>query len=66
MNQFISSLITTSSRLFNDDEGTTTIEYAMAALAAAALAGILYLVVTSDAVRSALEGIITDALSNRP
>lgn len=49
-----------------DDEGSTTIEYAMGALAAAALAGALYLVVTSGSVSDALESIITNALSKSP
>ena len=51
---------------FDNDEGTTTIEYAMAALAAAALAGVLYVIVTSPTVHDALQGIITNALSNTP
>ena len=50
----------------DNDEGTTTIEYAMAALAAAALAGVLYVIVTSPPVHDALQGIITNALSNTP
>ncbi|WP_081109322.1 DUF4244 domain-containing protein [Corynebacterium pseudotuberculosis] len=44
----------------------TTIEYAMGALAAAALAGALYLVATSGSVSTALEGIITNALNKTP
>ena len=40
---------------FDNDEGTTTIEYAMAALAAAALAGVLYVIVTSPTVHDALQ-----------
>ncbi len=52
--------------LLADDEGSTTIEYAMGALAAAALAGALYLVVTSGSVSDALESIITNALSKSP
>ena len=51
---------------FDNDEGTTTIEYAMAALAAAALAGVLYMIVTSPTGHDALQGIITNALSNTP
>ena len=53
-------------KAFDNDEGTTTIEYAMAALAAAALAGVLYVIVTSPTVHDALQGIITNALSNTP
>ena len=48
------------------DQGMSTIEYAFGSLAAAALAGVLYLVVNGDAVTNAIEGVITDALSNTP
>lgn len=48
------------------DEGLTTVEYALGTLAAAALATVLYLVVSSDSVSSAFESIINDALSARP
>ncbi|OJH98463.1 DUF4244 domain-containing protein [Corynebacterium diphtheriae] len=44
----------------------TTIEYALGAVAATALAGALYLVASSGAVADALEGIITNALNNAP
>ncbi|WP_231375913.1 DUF4244 domain-containing protein [Corynebacterium aquatimens] len=44
----------------------STIEYAMGSLAAAALAAVLYLVVNGSGVVSAIEGIITDALSRTP
>ena len=43
-----------------------TIEYAMGSLAAAALAGVLYMVINGGGVVDAIEGIITDALSNTP
>ncbi|WP_267207643.1 DUF4244 domain-containing protein [Corynebacterium sp. Marseille-P8863] len=49
-----------------DDQGMSTIEYAFGSLAAAALAGVLYLVVNGDGVTSAIEGVITDALTNTP
>lgn len=49
-----------------DDRGMSTIEYAFGSLAAAALAGVLYLVVNGDGVTSAIEGVITDALTNTP
>lgn len=49
-----------------DDEGMTTIEYAFGSLAAAALAGVLYMVVNGNGVMSAIEGVITNALSNTP
>lgn len=47
------------------DDGLTTVEYALGTLAAAALAAVLYMVVNSDAVSSAFESIISDALSAR-
>ncbi|WKD58576.1 DUF4244 domain-containing protein [Corynebacterium caspium] len=47
-----------------NDEGMTTLEYALGLVAAAALAGVLYVIVKSPAVYSAFEGIITDALAN--
>lgn len=50
----------------SDDAGLSTIEYAMGTLAAAALAAVLYAVVNSSAVSSAIQGIITDALNNVP
>lgn len=49
-----------------NDHGMSTIEYAFGSLAAAALAGVLYMVVTGNGVVSAIEGVITDALSNTP
>ena len=44
------------------DAGMTTAEYAVGTLAAAAFAAVLIVIVRSDAVRSALTGIITTAL----
>lgn len=52
--------------LIRNDEGMSTIEYAMGSLAAAALAGVLYMVIKGGGVVDAIEGIITDALSNTP
>ncbi|RNE49007.1 DUF4244 domain-containing protein [Corynebacterium alimapuense] len=52
--------------LSSNDEGMSTIEYAMGSLAAAALAAVLYAVVTTGGVSDAIESIITDALSNSP
>ncbi|MDO4685100.1 MAG: DUF4244 domain-containing protein [Corynebacterium sp.] len=49
-----------------DDEGMTTIEYAMGSLAAAAMAAVLYAVVKGDTVVSAIEDIIANALSSTP
>ncbi|EEI28224.1 MULTISPECIES: DUF4244 domain-containing protein [Corynebacterium] len=52
--------------LFVDDLGMSSVEYALGTMAAAALAGVLYTIVTGDSVTSALEGMFTDALHNRP
>ena len=49
-----------------NDAGMSTIEYAFGSLAAAALAGVLYLVVNGDGVVSAIENVITRALTNTP
>lgn len=49
-----------------DDEGMSTIEYAMGSLAAAALAAVLFTVVNGDQVVTAIQDIITSALSNSP
>ncbi|MCF4005756.1 DUF4244 domain-containing protein [Corynebacterium uropygiale] len=50
----------------SNDHGMSTIEYAMGSLAAAALAGVLYMVIKGSSVVKAIEGIITDALSQTP
>lgn len=50
----------------DNDRGMSTIEYAFGSLAAAALAGVLYLVVNGNGVTTAIEGVITDALNDRP
>lgn len=52
--------------LLASDEGSVSIELVLVMLTLAALAGALYLIVTSDAVRAALEGLIDRALSVRP
>jgi hypothetical protein len=52
--------------LTSNDRGMSTIEYAMGSLGAAALAAVLYAVINSGGVIDAIEGIITDALSNSP
>lgn len=71
--QYINSALThtylyavVKARKMRSDQGMSTIEYAFGSLAAAALAGVLYLVVNGDAVTNAIEGVITDALSNTP
>ncbi|RSN21704.1 DUF4244 domain-containing protein [Amycolatopsis sp. WAC 04169] len=48
---------------FHEDDGMTTVEYAIGTLAAAGLAALLYLVVTSDAVSAGLTALIERALS---
>ncbi len=48
---------------FREDDGMTTVEYAIGTLAAAGLAALLYLVVTSDAVSAGLTALIERALS---
>lgn len=45
------------------DEGMSTAEYAIGTVAAAALAAVLYMIVTGDSVTSALTSIIEQALS---
>ena len=52
--------------LLANDDGMSTIEYAMGSLAAAALAAVLYAVVNGGEVTSAITSILTDALSNTP
>ena len=47
------------------DRGMSTAEYAVGTIAAVAFAGVLYFVVTSDAVSSALTSIVVDALQSR-
>ncbi len=44
------------------DAGMSTAEYAVGTLAAVAFAGLLYKVVTSPGVQTALSGLITKAL----
>lgn len=62
----LAETIRSRSALVSNDAGMSTIEYAMGSLAAAALAGVLYAVIQGGAVVDAIEGIITDALSNSP
>jgi hypothetical protein len=50
-------------RLRSTDEGMTTAEYAVGTVAACGFGGILYKLLTSDAVRSMLKDIIERALS---
>ncbi|WIM67946.1 DUF4244 domain-containing protein [Corynebacterium breve] len=66
MTAFLFRLQTRINDLTSNDRGMSTIEYAMGSLAAAALAAVLYMVINGEGVVSAIEGIITDALSNTP
>ena len=47
------------------EEGATTVEYAIGTIAAAGFAGLLIVVLKSDAVRAALESLIQEALNTR-
>ena len=46
-----------------DDDGMSTVEYAIGTIAAAAFAAVLYTIVTGDSVVGALTGLIHRALS---
>lgn len=46
-----------------EEEGSTTVEYAIGAIAAAGFAGLLVVVLKSGAVKGLLQGIITTALT---
>ena len=46
-----------------DDDGMSTVEYAIGTIAAAAFGAILYTVITGDSIVSALTNIITKALN---
>ncbi|GLZ40981.1 hypothetical protein Acsp05_46050 [Actinokineospora sp. NBRC 105648] len=48
---------------FGDDSGTSTVEYALLFIVAAALTGILLAIVNSSAVSDALSALIERALS---
>ncbi len=52
-------------RMLPDDAGVVSVEYAITALAAAAFAGLLLLIISSDTVRAGLTGLIESALSVR-
>ena len=47
------------------EEGATTVEYAIGTIAAAGFAGLLSVILKSDAVRSTLESVIQEALNTR-
>ena len=46
-----------------DDSGMSTVEYAIGTLAAAAVAAVLYAIVTGDSIVNALTGLVQRALS---
>lgn len=50
-------------RLRYDDEGMSTVEYAIGTVAAAAFGALLYTVVTGESVLAALTGLVERALS---
>jgi Flp pilus assembly pilin Flp len=50
---------------WRDDSGMSTVEYAIGTIAAAAFAAVLYAVVTSGGVSSALTSLVERALSAR-
>lgn len=59
-------LIASVKKYLADERGMSTIEYALGCVAAAALGALLYTVVTSDAVQTALTGIFERALQTNP
>lgn len=67
MRQLWNSLLdlyrTHTTRWASQEEGSTTVEYAIGAVAAAGFAGLLLIILKSDTVRAALEGIIQKALT---
>ncbi|MGV0326476.1 DUF4244 domain-containing protein [Corynebacterium confusum] len=62
----ITTYLRKKASVLGNEDGMSTIEYAMGSLGAAALAAVLYMVISSGGVSDAIEGIITDALSNTP
>ena len=54
---------TRMARLTMADEGMTTAEYAVGTVAAAGLGGVLWKILTSDAVAGLIQQLITQALS---
>lgn len=51
-------------KLLDDDSGMSTVEYAIGTLAAAAFAGLLYVLLTSDFLQNQLRELIQRALSS--
>ena len=50
-------------RLRHDDDGMSTVEYAIGTVAAAAFGALLYTVVTGESILTALTGLVERALS---
>jgi Protein of unknown function (DUF4244) len=50
-------------RLGHDDQGMSTVEYAIGTVAAAAFGALLYTVVTGDSILTALTGLVERALT---
>jgi hypothetical protein len=50
-------------RLLHDDDGMSTVEYAIGTIAAAAFAAVLYAVVSGDSIVGALTALIQRALT---
>ena len=50
-------------RLGHDDDGMSTVEYAIGTVAAAAFGALLYTVVTGDSILTALTGLVERALT---
>ncbi len=64
MTQRLSRLIVRAAQAAASERGMTTAEYAVGTIAAVAFAALLLMVVRSDAVRAALQSIITSALGS--
>ncbi|MEU3654651.1 DUF4244 domain-containing protein [Streptomyces sp. NPDC014735] len=62
MAQRISGWVRGLMRRIRSDDGMTTSEYAVGTIAACAFAAVLYKVVTSQPVMSALQSLLKDAL----
>lgn len=59
----IQTLWTRLTLLAVEDDGMSTVEYAIGTIAAAAFGAVLYTVITGDSIVSALTNIITRALN---
>lgn len=63
MNDTTRVLLARLTDLLRDDDGMSTVEYAIGTVAAAAFAAVLYAVVSGDSILDALTGIVQRALS---